>query len=252
MKDPQPNTDEMVGAVAVLADPVRRRLYFIVRKATQPMTRDEAAVAAGISRKLAAFHLDKLVDTGLLQVHGTRAPAPGAVPRPGRSPKLYGRSDAQIVLTIPARHDDLMATILLTAVRWGGDPLEAALKAARERGGEVGRAVRGVLRPGRLGRERALRLTMQALNQQGYEPEAEVTTDHAEIRLRNCPFHRLMAQDRLLVCTINQSLVEGMLAGLDTDLLEARLVPREAHCCVTVSLRAGGCAPPGDDQDLDG
>jgi predicted ArsR family transcriptional regulator len=246
----EPNTDEMVGTVAVLADDVRRRLYFIVREATQPVTRDEAASAAGISHKLAAFHLEKLVDAGLLRVVGTRPS--GGVPRPGRSPKLYGRSDAQIALSIPPRHDDLMASILLTAIRLGGDPLAAAVRSAQERGREIGRTVRGVLRPGKLGRERALRLTMQALNQQGYEPEATLTPAQAEITLRNCPFHRLLTQDKRLVCTLNQSLIDGVLSGLDTDLLEAKLIPRETHCCVTVSTRLNGSGPPDEEPDAGG
>ena len=41
-------------------------LYLIVRSHERPVSRDEAAPAASISRKLAAFHLDKLADRGLL------------------------------------------------------------------------------------------------------------------------------------------------------------------------------------------
>ncbi|MDP8929787.1 MAG: hypothetical protein M3O70_14755, partial [Actinomycetota bacterium] len=58
-----------LAAVAALADQLRRRLYEFVRRAHRPITREEAAASVGISRKLAAFHLDKLVEVGLLRAH---------------------------------------------------------------------------------------------------------------------------------------------------------------------------------------
>ena len=45
-----------VRAVALLGDEVRHRLYEFVRAARGPVTREQAATATGISRKLAAFH----------------------------------------------------------------------------------------------------------------------------------------------------------------------------------------------------
>lgn len=226
--------EDAIGTVSALADNVRRRLYFHVRGATRPVTRDDAAVAAGISRKLAAFHLDKLVDVGLLDV----APVV-RMPGPGRSPKLYRPSGADIAVTIPPRHDDLMAAISLAAIRHGGpDPVASAMQAAHERGVDLGRAVRGTLRPGELRVERALQLTMQALNRQGYEPEARTEPGATRILLRNCPFRRLLVHDQDLVCTLNGGLVGGILAGLGAHLLNAVPVPRSVHCCVTVRTQA--------------
>jgi len=57
-----------VDVVAVLADPVRRDLYEYVADAGHEVGRAEAADALGVARTLAAFHLDKLVDAGLLEV----------------------------------------------------------------------------------------------------------------------------------------------------------------------------------------
>ena len=45
-------------AAAILSDDLRRRMYAFIRAARAPVTRDEAAASVGISRKLAAFHLD--------------------------------------------------------------------------------------------------------------------------------------------------------------------------------------------------
>ena len=244
----------MVSKVSVLSDDVRRRLYFHVRAATEPVTRDEAAVAAGISRKLAAFHLEKLVDSGLIRVISER---PARLARPGRSPKMYRPSDAEISLNIPHRQYDLMAAILLDAMKLGGpEAREAALKVSFERGRDIGAKVRGVLRPGKLGLERAVRLTMQALTEQGFEPEIKHEDGRTKILSRNCPFHRLLGEDRLMVCTLNCSLVSGVLSGLDTEILDATLIPRgDDHCCVTVYSQTAGIIepppPPGPPPPID-
>jgi predicted ArsR family transcriptional regulator len=59
--------DPAIRAVAALDDELRRGMYAFIRKARRPVTREEAAASVGISRKLAAFHLDKLVEVGLLR-----------------------------------------------------------------------------------------------------------------------------------------------------------------------------------------
>ena len=55
-----------IQVAALLAEPTRRGLYEFVVARHEPIGRDEAAAAVGISRELAAFHLDRLVDAGLL------------------------------------------------------------------------------------------------------------------------------------------------------------------------------------------
>src|ERR1700722_1101090 len=55
-----------LASVSSLDDPVRRRLYEVVRERAEPVGRDEAAAAAGIGRALAVYHLDKLVEADLL------------------------------------------------------------------------------------------------------------------------------------------------------------------------------------------
>src|ERR671930_48712 len=46
--------------LAALGDDVRRRMYLFVRRQSRPVSREEVGDALGVSRKLAAFHLDKL------------------------------------------------------------------------------------------------------------------------------------------------------------------------------------------------
>src|SRR3954447_12752442 len=107
-----PPDPAVIAAVAVLADGVRRSLFDFVRRAPGAVTREQAASAVGISRNLAAFHLDKLVSAGLLVTH-TGAAVSGRV---GRRPVRYAPSDTDLRLTVPGRKPELLAEVLLEAV----------------------------------------------------------------------------------------------------------------------------------------
>src|SRR5918999_5357442 len=123
--------------LGALQDDVRRRMYLFIRAAGRSVSRDEAAREVGISRKLAAFHLDKLVDRGLLEAHYARPPGrsgPGA----GRSSKLYEPSDVEIDVSIPGRRDDLVGDILVDALQ-SLSPDERPIEAARRAAGKAGR-----------------------------------------------------------------------------------------------------------------
>lgn len=231
------STDDSVSVAAVLADTVRRRLYFHVRACSAPVTRDEAAAAVGISRDLAAFHLEKLAAAALVEP----APADSAPdgPRPeGRPPKRYRIADAGLHLDIPPRQYDLIAAILLEGMcETGGDRAESARLAAHRRGVDLGAATREGARAGRLGRDRAVRLAVQALVEQGYEPDIPERRP-VHIRLRNCPFHGLMdVRDPRLVCRLNQSFVDGILDGLQIEYLRGVLEALPGRCCVAVRER---------------
>lgn len=238
-----------MGTLAVLADDVRRDLYFHVRSAANPISRDEAAELAGVSRNLAAFHLEKLVAAGLLTITQGRTPR---LRRPGRAPKLYSLTDTQIEFSLPQRRYDTMAAMLVEAVHVGGETVRGpALRAAHSRGTGIGATALGPAKRGRLGVERALGLLRPVLEEQGYEPEIS-REGSVEVRLRNCPFHGLLDTDRALVCSLNCELVAGILDGLGVEVLEAHLMPRPDHCCVTVAPRGRGIEPnPTSSEDGD-
>ncbi|MFI0898326.1 helix-turn-helix transcriptional regulator [Streptomyces sp. NPDC020983] len=235
---PAPPDDDPVAAVAVLADEQRRRMYAFARRARRPVTREEAAAEAGISAKLAAFHLDKLVAAGLLHAsYGN----PGGARRVGRRPKVYQPAGTDIRVSIPERRPDVMAGILLDAVlaqQPGEDARAAALRTAREHGRAVGAAERERVRPGRLGPERSLTAGEPLLTRHGFEPERHAPTC---IRLLNCPFHQLAARSADLVCRLNHAFLAGMLDGLEAAGVAAVLAPHPGRCCV--ELRAPGDAP---------
>src|SRR4051794_10344400 len=104
-----------VAAVAALAEPTRRRLYEHVVRQPGPVGRDEVAGALGLARATAAFHLDRLVADGLLDIHFERRTGrtgPGA----GRPAKYYRRSDVPVEVSLPERHYDLAGELLAAAM----------------------------------------------------------------------------------------------------------------------------------------
>lgn len=220
-------------ALGALEDELRRTLYVFVRAQGRPVSREEAAEGAGISRKLAAFHLDKLVDRGLLSHSYARPPGRGGRGA-GRPAKYYEPSDREIGVTIPERRYDLIGSVFLRALRSKGRAEageEAARRAAGEAGLEMGRAERqrrGIAPPGP---ERAMAATAHVLDETGYEPYRD---DRGCLRVRNCPFHALAEQERDLVCGMNQRLVEGIVRGLGNETLEVVSEPVHGECCVRV------------------
>ena len=104
------DVDAQITAVAALNEPLRRALYRLAVSRSAPVGRDQAAQELGISRELAAFHLDKLVELGLLEVEFRRLSGregPGA----GRPAKLYRPSGRQLALSFPNRRYDLAAML---------------------------------------------------------------------------------------------------------------------------------------------
>jgi predicted ArsR family transcriptional regulator len=206
---------------AVLVDASRRALYDFVRRRDRPVGREEAAEAIGMSRGLAAFHLDKLVEAGLL---AARYETPPGQPRGrGRAPKVYQAVGDGLDVTIPARRYGLMAEILADAV--ATDPAradEAAMRAAHRRGRDLGCELR----------EAGADL-IRALADLGFEPQA--TGDR--VLLHNCPFHALANRQTALVCGLNHRFVAGLVAGLRASDVDTHVVPRPGACCV--ELRTG-------------
>jgi predicted ArsR family transcriptional regulator len=227
-----------VASVAALSEPVRRRTYEFVRRAGRPVSREDVAAEIGISRKLAAFHLDKLLERGLLKSHYARPPGrsgPGA----GRSAKYYEPSNLQIEVSIPPRRYDLAGELLLESVLSEGPRERArdtALRVARQRGNELGASVRRERRLRPLGPERALAVAREVLDEHAFEPYSD---ERGVLALRNCPFHTFAQKAPELMCAMNQAFIDGLLRGLGNDNVEAVLACKPGDCCVTLRAPHG-------------
>ncbi|WP_079407056.1 helix-turn-helix transcriptional regulator [Streptomyces sp. 3211] len=218
-----------IDAIAVLQDPVRRRLYEYVVAQGREVGRNEAAEAAGVARTLAAHHLDKLTQAGLLE-SGSRRLTGRSGPGAGRPAKVYTRARVERSVSLPARDYRTAAELLAEAADEAG--LDAVLCASARRRGE---ALRGSAAP--CG---GLAEAMEVLAARGYEPhlegaEGEGGTEGGAapvVRMRNCPFHAVAERFPPLVCGMNLALLEGLL-GADGPV-RARMDARPGECCVVV------------------
>ncbi|MFH9670946.1 helix-turn-helix transcriptional regulator [Streptomyces sp. NPDC017405] len=216
-----------IDAIAALQDPVRRRLYEYVVAQGREVGRNEAAEAAGVARTLAAHHLDRLTEAGLLE-SGSRRLTGRTGPGAGRPAKVYTRARAERTVSLPARDYRTVAELLGEAAEQAG--LDAGLCAAARRRGEALRGAEGPCGD--------LDEAVRTLAARGYEPYREDGPEEAAgtagpvVRLRNCPFHAVAERFPPLVCGMNLALLEGLL-GTDGPV-RARMEARPGECCVVV------------------
>jgi predicted ArsR family transcriptional regulator len=227
-----PELPDRAASIGALAEPVRRELYAHVTAQQDAVSREQAAEAVGVPVHTARFHLDRLVEQGLLEVEFRRLTGrtgPGA----GRPSKLYRRSPGEIAVSLPERRYSLLGTILA-----------AGVDRARAGASDVDTAVRDVAREaGRVAGGQApadgsvVQRLVDTLAGQGYEPRDAGD----EVVLANCPFDSVAAQHTELVCGLNLCFVDGVVDGLGCqDRLEARLAPAEGLCCVRARPRTAG------------
>ncbi len=230
----QANDQSELSSLAALGDPTRRRLYAYVVSRRGGVGRDEAARTAGISRMLAAFHLDKLVAAGLLTAEYRRLTGrrgPGA----GRPSKIYCRSPRQFAVMLPARRYLDAAHLFATAVEAAGPRATRALhRAAVAFGREMGAAARGLAGP-KPGQERLLEAAQQVLRAYGFEP----SRSNGSVLLHNCPFDALTQGHRETVCHMNVELLSGFVEGLKLKGVAAQLRPHDERCCVLLCETGG-------------
>jgi predicted ArsR family transcriptional regulator len=216
--------NEQAAGIGSLAEPVRRALYEYVVAQSEPVGREQAAAAVDLPAHKANFHLDRLVEEGLLEVEFRRLTGrtgPGA----GRPAKLYRRSAREWSVSLPPRRYDLVGQILATGVdRATRDqvPLDQALHdAATAEGASVGREARTPSRTAEL---------RDVLANQGYEPRDEDDV----LVLSNCPFDALAEKHTELVCGLNKHFVQGVAEGMGREDVRACLEPEPGRCCVKV------------------
>jgi len=227
-------TDEadQAAAISLLVHPVRRRLYRYVQASGRAVGRDEAARAASISRNLAAFHLDRMAEAGLLEVEHRRLSGRSGRGA-GRPAKLYRTGSQRLSISLPASRYSLASRILAAALeeRRADESGRAATRRIAGRiGAELGEALRD-----RVSRraDGTLGLVEEAARELGYEPRR----DGDCLDLRNCPFDEPAESHRELICSMNQALLAGLLPALGAVGASAD-GPRQRPpgCCVQLRL----------------
>jgi predicted ArsR family transcriptional regulator len=217
-----------LASLSCLDDRVRGRLYAFVSGRTEPAGRDEAAAAVGIGRALAVYHLDKLVESGLLTASYRRPPGRGG-PGAGRPAKIYSRSGGEFMMTVPPRAYELASRFPVQAVTTdrSGRTRAALREAARQLGAGLGKRHRADDAQG-AGQRSALE---SALSEHGFEPRRD---NAYTVRMRNCPFRRLAELQPEVVCDMNLALIQGLFAGVGVGRLNPVLDLEPEHFCVVI------------------
>ena len=242
-----------VSGIGALAEPARRALYQYVASQPGAVSRDQAARATGVALHTVKFHLDKLVDEGLLATEFRRLSGrtgPGA----GRPSKLYRRAAGEVSVSLPERRYDLAGQIFAAAIErtstTGGPVLDAVAQEAAATGRALAAQARtaadGSADPAAadpavdpaLDRGASLEPIVTVLAENGYEPREVDGT----VVMANCPFHALATDHTDLVCGLNLELLTALTDGLGRPDLQAVLDPAPDRCCVV--LRRTPPAPP--------
>ncbi|MEI5583297.1 MULTISPECIES: helix-turn-helix transcriptional regulator [unclassified Agromyces] len=211
-----------ISAVTALSDPARMALYELVSRSADPISRDAASAAVGLSRSTVAFHLDRLADEGLVEVRYRRLSGrsgPGA----GRPSKLYGRAEGEVSVSLPERRYDLL-----------GDLLASAIEEASAAGADVQATLHELARHEGRGIADGSATLLAALEGQGFEP----LDDGDDVVFGNCPFHALAQRHTDLVCGLNRALVEGM-AEVVPGAVGVVAEPGAGRCCIRLPGAAG-------------
>jgi predicted ArsR family transcriptional regulator len=211
---------------AVLADPIRRSLYDLIRRSADAVTTDQAAAALQLPRSTAGFHLERLVRAGALTVEH-RKPGGRSGPGSGRPAKFYAPAAGELAVSLPPRDYELVGELLASGVEAAldsGRPVDDALRdVAGGRGRMLGEQADGL--------ESALRTI-------GYEPVPE----GGGFAFANCPFHRLARAHTGIVCGMNGALLTGVLEGCGAGGLEVQRVDPPGPCCARIAPAVGAGA----------
>lgn len=203
-----------------LKDETRHSIFALLHKLQRPASAQEVATMIDISPKLARFHLETLLEAGLLTAEYSRTSGrvgPGA----GRTSKLYEPLDEELRVSLPPREYKLAASILLDAIGTssaGEDAKRRVVRVARAKG-------RGLANDMTAKKPMDLMMLLQSV---GYEP----VVSKGSTFLTNCPFHQLAEQDRSLVCSMNKGFIEGMASK--TPSVKVKLEPGSSRCCVVI------------------
>ena len=216
-------TTRQLSALAAISDPARRSLFDFISRSGEAVSREQAASALDMPRATAAFHLDRLVDEGVLEVEFKRLSGKTG-PGSGRPSKLYRLGHEDLEVSIPQRHYELAGELLASAVeeadRSGEAVREVLSRVATETGRQIGAAAGSL---------------QAALENTGYEPRDD--SDGGMI-LANCPFHRLATSHTDVICHANLGLLRGVADGAQDREHAILFDPQAGHCCVRIAKAA--------------
>ena len=236
------------AALGLLASPIRRRIVDTLANLPPALDPESAAPtpAEGLSAKELAdrfglhvttmrFHLDQLVQAGLLTATFQRRESAG------RPRKLYAVERGSLESVSSEQSFKMLSELLVESFHTDehGRPLtpdEAGARWGRRRVGQE-RSNAGAPEPARTAGQWLGRIghMVDLLEEWGYLPEVS-TSNHgrtAEVALHDCPFLSLAQENTAVVCGIHRGLIRGVLESLGEESTQVGLTPFVTpHLCV--------------------
>jgi predicted ArsR family transcriptional regulator len=232
--------------VDLLGSPVRRQVVDLLanlptlldpetgaRRSADGLSAGELADRFGLHVTTMRFHLDQLVEAGLVTSRFQRGS--GA----GRPRKVYSIAHGSLDAVSPERSFALLSEILVESL--GTDdahlpPEELAARWSRRRVRRE-RLESGAREPsttagqwlGKIG------VMVDVLEEWGYVPEVSTTEGGrlARVALHGCPFIELARRNTALICGIHRGLVRGVLDELGEEGATISLTPFvTSHLCI--------------------
>lgn len=229
------NFDRELGQLAgTLGDATRRGVYISVRESSEPVTAGQIAEMFSIHPNVARHHLDRLATDGYLTVT-RRRPAGRTGPGAGRPAKCYTASTKQIELHYPSRRMDLLTKLLLEVIDELGP--DQASTVARNIGYRHGQELADEIGlPTDEGFTQSVQAVARAMTGLGFQMEA--TADGSRLITSHCPFGQTALNHPEVVCSLDQGLIAGLMASVDTTW-EPVVFPHTnaADACVTKVIR---------------
>ncbi|WP_156642086.1 helix-turn-helix transcriptional regulator [Arthrobacter sp. B6] len=209
-----------LAAVASLGDEKSRQLFELITSSEDAVGRDEAALAVGLPRSTASFHLDRLVKDGLLAVEFHK-PAGKTGPGSGRPAKMYRTAEHEIGVFVPDRNYDLAGELLAAAIEHSsavGTPVHEALMVTSHEAGRMAAAG-----------NRTLEAFLATV---GYQPEPDGS---GGLTLANCPFHRLADKHPATVCAMNGAFLRGAASACGDSEQRVQRNDTPGQCCARIA-----------------
>jgi predicted ArsR family transcriptional regulator len=211
----------------------RSRVLDLLRAAGAPLGVQEVAERAGLHPNTARFHLDALVNAGLV----TRNPKSRETP--GRPSMGYQVTESDG--PTGQRRYRLLADMLTSLIAgMMPNPGEAAVEAGRE----WGRYLTEQPPPyQRLDAGEAIEKLTTTMEELGFAPEAVAEGSGYRVRLHHCPFREVAERHQDVVCALHLGIMRGVLEQLRAPVTADRLQPfAEPSVCIA-DLSAGEAQP---------
>ncbi len=219
-------SEARLDVVKALGDNTRYASYLELARSPRPLSTTEMATSLALHVNTVRPHLERMRDTGLLEVF---VDARGGVGRPQHRYSLA--ADAPSLGLEPPVFPLATALLLRLAAEAG-----AGAEEARETGRDQGRV------DGSRSLEREAQPCAQALVERlatlGFDPAVVETEEGVTVAFTHCPFRELAEANPDLVCGLHRGLVEGFVEafGGDAEVGQFRSLVDRAPCEVDLRL----------------